>query len=117
MRSNTENGPAPAGRFRRCCGCGGACVHALGAQRRQQVFHLLGVALAGLAALDLDLARRGAARTDDDLPRYADQVGGRELAAGAAVGVVVEHVEPGCFMRRVELLAQPVAVGVADSSC
>ena len=56
-------------------------------------------ALAGAAVLDLDLAGRHAARPDDHLPGQADQVGGGELAAGALVGVVVEHVLAGRRQR------------------
>ena len=53
------------------------------------------LALAGRAALELDLAGRRAARPDDDLPGQADQVHGGELGAGALVAVVVEHVDAG----------------------
>ena len=70
-------------------------------------------ALAGRAVLDLDLAGGSAARPDDHLPGQADQVGGGELAAGALVGVVVEHVRAGGRQRRVEFAADAVAVGVA----
>ena len=70
-------------------------------------------ALAGAAVLDLDLAGGDAARADDHLPGQADQVGGRELAAGALVGVVVEHVPARFGQRRVDLAADAVAVGIA----
>jgi len=46
------------------------------------------------SALDLDLAFSQPPRADQDLPRDADQVGGREFRAGPLVQVMIEGVEP-----------------------
>src|SRR5262245_25312356 len=43
------------------------------------------------AALQLDLPGSKPLRTNENLPRNADQIGGRELRAGALVRVVIEH--------------------------
>jgi hypothetical protein len=48
----------------------------------------------------------------DHLDRQADQVGGRELGAGALVGIVVKHLEPGILERALELLACRVTGGI-----
>src|SRR6516162_9533255 len=45
------------------------------------------------APLEFDLAFGDPLRSDHDLPGNADQVGSRELDAGALLGVVIEHVD------------------------
>ena len=56
--------------------------------------HLL--ALAGAPRFQLDRSGLGAARSDDDLLRQADQVHLRELHARPLGPVVVEDVDAGC---------------------
>ena len=73
------------------------------------------LALAGGAALQLDLAGLDAARADDDLPGQADQVGLGELGARALVAVVVEHLDPGAAQLGIELVAAPRAGLVAGA--
>ena len=91
-----------------------ACAHAVAPKRFVDVRDRQRLALAGLAVLDLDLAGGHAARTDDHLPRQADQVGRGELAARPLVGVVVEHVLAGSDECCIEFAADAVAFGVAD---
>jgi hypothetical protein len=56
-------------------------------------------ALAGCPDLDFDIAIGDSPRAGNHLDRQADQVGGRELGAGALVGIIVKHLEPGILER------------------
>src|SRR5437764_13988745 len=60
------------------------------------------------APLDLELALGEALRPDQNLPRDADQVGGRELRAGALVGIVIEHVDALGLKFPIKLLARAI---------
>jgi hypothetical protein len=94
MRSKAENGPPAAGLAGLARRSGATSLMLLARAKRAAAIGL--VSRSPVArSLDLDLAGGDAARSDDDLPRNADQVGRGELAAGALVGVIVEHVEPG----------------------
>src|SRR5690606_26084013 len=125
--SNTENGPAPAGRggvevarscttasfmriLRKIARDGSSSSRTdPGAIIRDRTRR----ALARRADLDLDLAGGRTARADDELHRNADQVGGGELAACALVGVIHQHIVSGRLMGRLELGADAVASLVA----
>ena len=72
-----------------------------------------GLASAGLAILELDLASCDSPWASDHLDRNADQIGSREFRAGAIVGVVVEHILAGVLQSGVETLAGRIAGLVA----
>src|SRR5947199_8847606 len=57
------------------------------------------------APLDLELALGEALRPDQNLPGDTDQVGGRELRAGALVGIVIEHIDALGLKFAIELFA------------
>src|SRR5215475_12406561 len=65
------------------------------------------------APLELDLAFGDPLRSDHDLPGNADQVGGRELDAGALLGVVIEHVDALGRQLAIELLARRISIAGA----
>src|SRR5437764_9510487 len=65
------------------------------------------------APLDLELALGEALRPDQNLPGDTDQVGGRELRAGALVGIVIEHIDALGLKFAIELFAGAIDGRVA----
>src|SRR5215468_11148539 len=87
--------------------------NALSAQPRDNVGRAHVLARAVAAAFHLDFALGKAFRADQNLPGNADQVGARELGAGALVGVVIEDIDALGGQLCVELLAGAVDRGIA----
>ena len=67
---------------------------ALASEPRERLLHGNQFPRSVGTALEFDLALGKAARADENLPRYADQVGAGEFRAGPLVEIVVERVDP-----------------------
>src|SRR5438309_4323366 len=84
-------------------------------QPLQRGLHTELLAFAGGAAFELDHAAVEALWAEDELPREADQVHGRELGAAALVPLVVEGVDAGGLELRVEVVGRAGATGVVGA--